>query len=288
MKILATIIGFFLLFQANAQNSLLWEVSGNGLESPSYLFGTMHIMPKKDFKLSQMTKAKLLEAEALLFEVNMFEMPLKEQISLARRMFLANGKTLNDLLGEEQYESLRRFAKDSLGVSQRKFDKRLSRLTPFALNSVFMAAYIGKHKMYEKELYRLGKRHKKQMGELETIDFQLDLVTNIPLDTQIDYFLNVDDMHEIYDLISMYKAQDLAGIYSLSMEEVADDDRLAGFMTLFLDDRNADWIPKIEMHMQQNSCFIAVGAAHLPGEKGVLELLKRKGYDVLPVRDTQK
>lgn len=285
MKHLFILFGLFSALQSYSQKSLLWEITGNGLEHPSYVFGTMHIMPKKDFHINKIVKEKLLASDQIIFEVNMFDMGLKEQLKLARKMFLTNGTVLNDYVGEEQYRSILSFAKDTLGISEKKFEKRYNRLTPFALNSVFVAEYIGKHKMFEKEFHKMAKRKKKEIGELETIEFQMSLVTEMSVETQIEYFLDVSEMYEINRMITLYINQDLQAIYELSMEDLEEDEKMADFMKSFLDDRNADWIPKIEAQIKEKSCFIAVGAAHLPGKYGVLELLRKQGYQVKAVQN---
>jgi uncharacterized protein YbaP (TraB family) len=64
----------------------------------------------------------------------------------------------------------------------------------------------------------------------------------------------------------------------------SESSQINNFNQDFLDVRNKNWIPVIESQIKVNSTFIAVGAAHLPGENGVINLLKMKGYTVEPVK----
>jgi uncharacterized protein len=285
MKRFIPLILVTLVVSASAQendNSTLWKISGNGLENPSYLFGTMHIMPKKLFVISDKAKELIEQTDVVTFEVNMFDLTFSEQLNLAKKMYLKNG-SLEKYMDKDAFTALIDFARDTLGIKEKKFRKKYNRLTPFALNSLFTAKYVGKYKMYEKEFYKLAKKNKKDITELETIEFQLGLVSDLPFESQVHYFLDVSDMNELYKLIKMYRKQDLNAIYKLSEEEAGQDPELRSFMKKFLDDRNADWIPKIVYQIEQHSSFIAVGAAHLPGEGGVIHLLRESGYTVEPV-----
>ncbi|MFB6317635.1 TraB/GumN family protein [Saccharicrinis sp. FJH54] len=285
MKKLVLLLLVFVGISVSGQeyNSTLWKISGNGLEQPSYLFGTMHIMPKKLFHISEKVVEIIENSDVVTFEVNMFDLSFKEQFNLASKMYLKNGMTLEQKLKADEFAALIGFARDSLGIREKKFRKKYNRLTPFAVNSLFTAKYIGKYKMYEKEFYKLARKHDKTISELETIDFQFGLVENLPFETQVDYFLDVREMSELHDLIRLYQAQDLNALYELSEDEAGEDEELMAFMKTFLDDRNMDWIPKIVYQISQHRSFIAVGAAHLPGETGVIQLLRNQGYTVEPV-----
>ncbi|MFB6340437.1 TraB/GumN family protein [Saccharicrinis sp. FJH62] len=285
MKKLVLLLLVFVGISVSGQeyNSTLWKISGNGLEQPSYLFGTMHIMPKKLFNISNKTKELIESCDVITFEVNMFDLSFSEKLSLASKMYLKNGSTLEQLMNRDEFTALVDFARDTLRIKERKFMKKYNRLTPFALNSLFTAKYIGKYKMYEQEFYKLAKKNKKEITELETMAFQLSLVSDMPFETQVEYFLDVTEMSELYELINLYRKQDLDAIYDQSEEEAEQDKEMQTFMKKFLVDRNADWIPKIVYQISQHCSFIAVGAAHLPGKEGVINLLREQGYTVEPV-----
>lgn len=268
--------------QDNSKSSLLWEITGKNLDKPSYLFGTMHMIPKEDFFMTKLIADKARECEVMTFEVNMFGLSFSEKIDMVQYLLLED-KTLKDLMNSDDYNRLKRFAVDSLGIREKKFEKRYIKFTPFGLNSMFMKMYMGKVKMYEKELYKIARKNKREITELETIDFQLKLVTDIPLESQIKYFLDTDNFHESKALIKPYKLQDLDMLYSLTNSSDSEDEDVKAFTDKFLNERNMNWLPIIISQISDKSSFIAVGALHLPGKKGIIELLREKGYTVKPI-----
>jgi uncharacterized protein len=127
-------------------------------------------------------------------------------------------------------------------------------------------------------------RHKPISG-LETAEFQAGLFDSIPYEKQAKDLVNTLDSMEQYkqmtlDLAAVYKAQDLDKIDELSRK---DDPGMDEYMDLLLYGRNRKWAKELDVLLKKGSLLIAVGAAHLPGEQGVINLLKKKGYTVTPV-----
>jgi uncharacterized protein YbaP (TraB family) len=82
-------------------------------------------------------------------------------------------------------------------------------------------------------------------------------------------------------MIAAYKSQDVEKLYLGAVEDEKSD---PDFQKKLLDDRNTAWIPKIEAFVKDKPTFIAVGAGHLGGKNGVIQLLRAKGYDVKAIR----
>jgi uncharacterized protein YbaP (TraB family) len=92
---------------------------------------------------------------------------------------------------------------------------------------------------------------------------------------------SLDKNSEIADeLVAVYKQQDLKKIEELTNKE---EGGVAEFIDILLYNRNADWVTKMNEIMQSNAVLFAVGAAHLPGEKGCINLLRKKGYTLKPI-----
>jgi len=89
-----------------------------------------------------------------------------------------------------------------------------------------------------------------------------------------------DDMDEMKEIFIAYRDEQMTKMVELMQTSSPE---LMTYEDLFLNDRNASWIPKIEEYIKTKSCFIAVGAGHLPGKKGVIELLRDQGYTVTPL-----
>jgi hypothetical protein len=80
--------------------------------------------------------------------------------------------------------------------------------------------------------------------------------------------------------VQLYKDQDIEGM----QRQASEDPEIAGFEQILLINRNRNWIPVMERMMAEKPTFFAVGAGHLGGANGVLQLLKTAGYTVEPIR----
>ena len=281
------IFTFLLLIACNSQvpekidstsnQSLLWEISGNGLETPSYLFGTMHLVPKDDFFMPAGTKKALESTDLLVMEIDV-DIPLKKQIEIAQRGLIPENGTLADYMSEEEYNNVVKFLTDSIGISDKKLEKYI-RFKPFILTGIIMTEALGKVETYEKYFADVAKKQKKNFTALESIEFQLALFDTIPIEDQIEGAFHSDMMDEYYLMLECYKAQNLDCLHQMITEY--DDEE---FEQLFLKQRNHNWAEKLKNSiLPTHSAFIAVGAGHLPGAEGLIALLRQKGYTVEPV-----
>jgi uncharacterized protein YbaP (TraB family) len=114
---------------------------------------------------------------------------------------------------------------------------------------------------------------------LESIEFQMKLVDQTDIRTQALSILGTDMEKEYYDMLKIYKQQDLGALFDL-MYKTGDFVDMEEDMLI---KRNDKWIPEIETQIKNESTFIAVGAAHLAGSKGLINLLRQKGYTLKPV-----
>jgi uncharacterized protein len=283
VSILFVIFASLQLF-AQQEKSLLWEISGNGLKQSSYIFGTIHIIKKKEFFLTDIVADKLKHSQVFITEIDM-NLPLLKQLELAKRMFLPDNKTLQDYVSPADFKMFSSILKDSMKVSSSRFDKYI-RLKPFFTSSVLVKEEIGKIKAYEREMYKIAKNHSIPSDGLETIDFQFSLVDNTPVEEQAKSLINEvknyrQSLAGYNEMVKIYKQQDLEQLYTMVVNDSTADSE---FNREFIFKRNNSWIPIIEKRIREYSCFIAVGGAHLPGENGVLSLLRKKGYSVTPVK----
>jgi uncharacterized protein len=263
------------------KSSLLWEISGNGLTQPSYLFGTIHIIPKKQFFFTPAMKESFNSCEKLVMEIDNSSVTLKQQIEIGMKALLSDGQTLKGIMGDSAYTAFISYAIDSLNIKEKK-TRKYNKLKPFYVTGLVLMDYIGKSKGYEKQLTKYAKRNKMEIDALESIEFQMNLVEKLPLENQAELFLDLSSLREFDQLVNIYVKQDLDAMYKMSNESYSDEEA-EFFVDAFINDRNADWIPKIEKFASKQATFIAVGALHLPGEKGVIELLRSKGYSMKPI-----
>jgi uncharacterized protein YbaP (TraB family) len=263
------------------QNSLLWEVSGNGLAKSTYLFGTFHLMCKDDINFSSQLKTAVQNANTIYLELDMDDPNM--MMSGLMMMNMKNGKKLSDLYTAAEYAKLQRFFKDSLKMPFTLFES----MKPFLLVAMLYPKMMPCKTVsgVEEELMKLAKLNKKEIKGLETLQQQAAVFDSIPYKEQAKELLkSIDSMKankkEFETMLSVYKSQRLAAIEALfsknefGMQEHED---------ILLYNRNKNWVKQLKTIMQAEPVFVAVGAAHLVGTKGLIALLKKEGYKVKPL-----
>jgi len=272
---------YFLCLSGFSQAQLLYQISGNGLTEASYLYGTIHILPKDKFELSNSLKRAFDASTTIAMEVDL-DMSGAEKIALAQKVLLPDGKTLKDFMAAQDYLQLKAYCIDSLQWSESKFE-RSSKLKPMFFSSVLIQENMSNMASYEMEFNKMAKKKKKETIGLETIEFQLGLFDQLPMQTQVD-MLKQDyksDMKNYDTLLACYLREDLGTLGKLMAEETS---AYPEFNELMLVQRNKSWIAPMRAQMQKESTFFGVGAAHLSGPDGVVALLRAQGFTVTAIK----
>ena len=267
---------------APLENTLLWEITGNGLSQSSYLFGTMHILCAEDARLSDNLKRIIKDADQIYFEIDMDNM--MEMLGALKYLKMNDNKKLSDLLTSEEYQRVKKY-----------FAANKSPM-PFALmesfKPFFISSLISEQKMacevkegMEQAIIRESKQYNKEIKGLESVAFQASVFDSIPYEQQAKELVkSIDSLDKnsalAQELLAVYKSQDLKKIEELTSRE---EGGISAFMDLLLYNRNTDWAQKMNGIMQSKNVLFAVGAAHLPGEKGVINLLRKRGFTLKPV-----
>ncbi|MCG2612186.1 TraB/GumN family protein [Flavobacterium sp. SM15] len=274
LLLLASVIGG----TANAQtktseNSLLWEISGNGLSKSSYLYGTVHMMCESDFKMTDKTLKAFAKTDKLALEIDMddpAELNLMQQSAMGKEPL---SKTLNP----EDYQKLDAFLKEKLGKDAKTFEN----YTLTTIMSVVMFKSLNcPPKMYEMEFMKMATDRKMETIGLEKLSEQLDFLGKAYSDHEMIDQIKLYGSEYFKALIPVYTSEQIYKLYQLTISPKYMDAEDKKYM---LDIRNNNWAKKMPDLMKKESVFFAVGAAHLPGEQGVLQLLKNAGYTVKPV-----
>lgn len=266
-------------------NTLLWEISGHGLKHPSYLFGTMHLLCADDASLSDNLKRVIRESGEIYFEIDMDNM--MEIMGSMQYLKMNGNKTLRDLLTDKEYSQVT------------DYFKKNPPLLPFemlqSLKPYFISSLISEQKMdcaskggMEQSIMSEAKQYHKEIQGLETFKFQASVFDSIPYAEQAKELVKAIDSVDknsrmTEELISVYKQQDLQKIEALTENE---EGGIGAFIDILLYNRNADWVKKMNTIMPANGVLFAVGAAHLPGEKGLISLLRKSGYVVKPMANS--
>lgn len=263
-------------FAQQTQKGLLWEISGNGLSQPSYVFGTIHMICPDKFFVPKGTEEKLKVAQQIFLEIDMDDpqMIMKTQ----KLMMSSDGKKLKDIMNEGDYKVFSEYFKKNVGMDVTMFGPA----KPMLYMSVAMMKSTGcsMPKSYEEYFVKEAKTEKKEVLGLETIEDQMAVMDKAPIEQQVSWLMEIvnesEKGNETYNqMINLYIKQDVEALTKMISEKMVG---MKGMGEELLDKRNQNWIPVIEQNIKQKSTFFAVGAGHLGGEKGVLKLLKQKGY----------
>ena len=261
---------------AQEANSLLWKVSGKDVSKPSYIFGTIHMLPEDKYFFTDKMQSALTSTDVLALEVDMDGVSIGDQMKMAGEMIMPEGKSWSDYMTADEYALVKSAFVDSLGFKEKKMEK-YSKIRPIYVSGLILSELLGKVKMYEQELTSLAKKGKKTIIGLETFQEQMDIVGSIPLEDQIaDLKETTASMVRDYnEMLDAYVAQNLSELKKLS-----DDESFDKMEAKLLTERNDRWVKAIQEKLNSTPTFYAVGAMHLVGEKGLIEQLKAAGYSV--------
>ena len=265
-------------------SGVLFKITGKNLKKPSYLLGTFHLICEKDLFPIETIKSYVSQTDQLMLELDLND-PTIQQKTLAGLM-LSDGKTSKDYLKPEEYAKLDDLFKDFVGVS---FD-RFQTFKPFMDSTVITMSpkIIGCQAVpgYDKILADAAAADKKSVIGLETIEDELAAINAQPLEQQFAalYKIAADPEKSIADfkkLYALYLTQNSGELYKFMEVQMKSE---PGFQENLLNKRNAKWLPTIEKNIIAAPSFIAVGDGHLGGEKGIINLLRKKGYKLTPIK----
>lgn len=256
------------------ENSLLWEVSGNGLSKPSYLYGTIHMICSGDYFLSEKTKKAFDATDKLVLEIN-----LSDPKELTEMQQLAMGKEpLSKRLSPEQLSKLDAILKKSTGMTVQQVDA-FSLVTVMSLISMKTFG-CNDLKFYEMDFIESAKKRSEEVIGLETVKSQFKTIDDAYTDPEMIEMLEQSDVEETKQLVVDYKQENLDALYKNTTAENIMNTKAKKYM---LDDRNLNWVKILPEMMAKQSVFVAVGSAHLAGDLGIINLLRKAGYTVKPI-----
>lgn len=292
-KISALLMLLCITLGVNAQ--LLWKISGNGLSQPSYVLGTHHLAPLSIIDSIAGFKQAMSSIGQVYGELVMDE--AKNSVNMQKMQLatiLPGDTTLHTLMTEAQYDSAAVKVKQLMGVDLKMFDK----LKPAALTSqiaVILALKTIKgfnpQQQVDGWVQSEALKQGKKVGGLETLDFQIDVLFNSQsLHRQAEQLyatlMHLQASEEATQKITAaYMNQDLELMGKYMMEKIGNAcDYLPEEEEVLIYGRNANWAKLMPSIMNGNPTLFVVGGGHLPGERGILNLLKKQGYTVEAVK----
>lgn len=282
------LVAFVLIFGfqlGNAQEikekALLWEISGNNLEKPSYLFGTIHLACEGDVEMRPEIQAAFDASENLILEIAMDDPALMTKMMQAS--ISTDGKSISEKLGKDLAVKVDLLLLEKMGTGLTSFDQL--NLPTFSAQMSLLSLDCPMALGYDMALTLEAEQMKKEVLGLESIEKQIEVLfsqSDEEAIQTIQYIVdNLDEfILETQQLMELYKQQNIQEMYNFTKRAFDDPKYPSGNIEKFLDERNQNWIPIIEKHIQSKPSFIAVGAAHLAGEQGVIQLLRNQGFTV--------
>lgn len=270
--------------QKNADNAIFWEISGNGLARPSYLFGTYHLLSGAYLKKLPRVEGAFKAADGVVVETEMDSSKIIQMFS----MLVMKDKKLSDLVSKEDYALLANEIQKSTGTPI----ELLGQLKPSFITVMLTVTYARAGMSSELAEYNgapldayfatTGRQKKKVVSTFESTEEQMRLLFDHYTDEEqarqlVEFVRSKDEMVAVQDeLLSLYLSGDLNGLYKLYQKY----EKRFGDTSWLLDDRNINWMKQIPAMLDEGNRFIAVGALNLAGKKGLVELLRKEGYTV--------
>ena len=280
-RINALILGLVALFNMNAahatDDALLYSVSGNGLTDTSYIYGTIHMICADDFSIADKVTKAFKSTAQLYLEVDMDDpKEMKDLMSAAK-----GKKKLTEILIPEQQKRLDEKLQAEVCLP-------LAALKDYSLatiQSLFMMKGLGcdNIKSYEQEFLTMAQAESKEVLGMEKAKFQIKVLKkSTNAEDQFEDLFDPRSVNVLEGLIENYKNEDMIALSEMFSETSYMDDNMREWLLV---KRNNNWVEKMPKIMKEKSTFFAVGAAHLLGDIGILDLLRAEGYIVTPIKD---
>lgn len=282
--ILASVITIFTFAQNNtANNTLLWKVSGKDIKQPSYLFGTLHMLCQDKMLWNDAMEQAFGTTEQLYLELPMADANFQQE--MMQSIILTDGKQLKDYFSDDDYQKLSAYMRDSMQMDIAQFApmKPLGLMSLFAMKSV---SCNGQPPVaYETMLISKAAEKNFTTKGLETIGDQIKVFDDLPKDSMaamiMSYINNAHKTTVDYNrMLETYLNQDINALY----QEFSQSPEILYLKPSLLDNRNKNWAKQIPAIAKDKATFFAFGAGHLGGAEGVINLLRKQGYKVEPVK----
>lgn len=289
-KIILSLATLIIALSGNAQ--ILYKVSGNGAKGDSYVMGTHHLAPISIIDSIKGFNSAINSVDAVYGEIELSEMssPQTQQKMMMAAM-APTDSTLSKVFTKEQFDSIDNVIKKYSGGQA-----TLNMLEPMKpmlvgqqltiLMNLQVIPNFNPMQLLDSHVQTLGAQAGKGTFGLENIDFQINVLFGDPISKQAEDLLETIRKEEkmksfSLNLYNAYMIQDIEKVRQLMIDpdlglEPEDEAKM-------LTNRNVNWVNQLKTILPQKSVFVCVGAGHLPGENGVLNLLRQAGYTITPV-----
>ena len=293
MKRLSLILAVLMLTVA-AQAQLLWKVSGNGLGRPSYIFGTHHMAPATMIDQVKGMDQAISGCDIVVGEVEKDSLMSPEvQACMAQNMIAPLDSTLDKLLTPDDYRIVEKVFDKYFGAMGVKLSQMKS-LKPSAISTQMQAMQALKYlpnfdatNLIDVAVQTRANDAGRPSVGLESVQEQIVLLFYSPLTEQATGLVEACKQDEFFQvqsaaLVDAYMSQDLDKIQTVMTDATMGGSEEA--MEALIYNRNRLWAAKLFEMMPERACLVCVGAGHLPGDQGLLQVLRERGFTVEPVQ----
>lgn len=263
--------------------SLMWKISGENVTT-SYMYGTMHMIDQEYYHFTENMRNKISDSEAIIMEVGGMPNPLE-----ALAMMSLDSGDIRDCFTTEQMKQVVEFFDTKMDTDPKSFYDLYGSMKPFfIMQSISQTHFSENTESYDMDIMAIAAEKDIPLIGLETISQQLGFFDVIPKEAMAEMIISSIENYEkegkdIKKLMKIYAQEKVDKLIPLINKQSPE---FMEFEDVFLTNRNKAWIPKIMSEIKDKSCFIAVGAAHLFGDEGVIQLLKNEGLTVEAVATT--
>ncbi len=289
MKQTIAIILFVLLVVPAANAQLLWKISGRGIEKPSYILGTHHAVPHTFCDSIPGLMKAFEEVENVVGEFDMVKMEAmtpQQMQSMQKMMMMPADTALLQLFSEEEKSTLDAYFKGTVGTPLQMFSAMKPMTIMVTVQSKILQDIIPDRATrtgMDKYMQILARSKGKSVGGLETMDFQMNLLYGSSLEEQADALLEMAQRNNtkelLVELTDAYRTQDLEKLWKIFMSQLTELEYNA-----IVKERNLNWLEEMKGRLPKQNTLYVVGAGHLPGDNGMINLLQEAGYKVKPVK----
>jgi uncharacterized protein YbaP (TraB family) len=277
---LVPLFGLFGGLTASAE-APVWAI--RGAHNTVYLAGSVHLLRAQDAALPAAFNRAYADADALVMEIDLDDLdPAAAQSWMLEHGMFADNKTLSEAIGAKRYQRVEQEG-NRLGLPVEALQQLEPWLVAMTLAQLqYMKLGFDPEQGVEKQLQRKAMADRKEITGLETLAEQLGLLANLSADEQAKFLdLTLEEMHqmegETETLLTAWRTGNVQKLGAMLSDEYKVAPAL--YRTLVAD-RNKRWMPQIEKLLKSDKDYmIVVGALHLVGNGGLLELTKSAGFE---------
>lgn len=271
-----------------AQAQIFYKVEGNGLQKPSYIFGTHHFASETMLDSLPQVNEALKQVDCVVGELVFTDDQMAMVNEMQPHMIAPADSTLSRLIPADKFEKADSvFASLTGGMSLRMFETMKPAVSEMTVAAVVAANEMPQQGSIDQYFQKVAHLDSLKVAGLETADFQAYVLFDIiPLDRQAQSFIrSLEDPDKILEssreLTNAYLSRNADAIWKVARE--CNDESEGEFFEILLDKRNEAWLAKLPDMMKDEPLFVAVGALHLYGDGGLVEGLRKLGYTVTPI-----